>query len=229
MGDLVVTTTVLAELAGLLRGELVCKGICKLSVEGGVVCILILGLAEGARLVLVEVFRKGFRVCEAKGLGVVEIIYGRDCCSLLLLLVQVLVEVCDLDTNVVAVGVGNIDVVLIGCSSEAETLTTAGVSLTTECKIVIFVCVGRLGGGQVSILVLVVIGVVDGVVVGVVWVVVLVPLVVVVRILAVIRLVVAGVVLVVRIGSGSITLAGSCGNEGHEGSEEKSGLSELHF
>ena len=228
MGSLVVA--VLAELAGLLRrGELVSKSICKLSVEGGVVCILILGLAEGARLVLVEVLREGLRVGEAERLSVVQIIDGRDGRSLLLLLVQVLVEVCDLDTNVIAVSVGDVNVVLVGSSREAETLATTGIALTTECKVIILVCVGRLGGGQVGVLVLVVIGIIDGVVVGVVWVIVLVPLVIVVGVLAVVRLAVAWVVLVVGVGCGSIALARRRGSEGDEGSEEESGLSELHF
>ena len=229
MGGLVVALLVAP--AGLLRnGELVSKSVCKLSVEGGVVCVLILGLAEGARLVLVEVLREGLRVCEAEGLGVVQVVNGRDSSSLLLLLVQVLVEVCDLDTNVIAVSIGDVNVVLVGSGREAETLATTGITLTTEGKIVILVCVGRLGGGQVGVLVLVVIGIVDGVVVGVVWVVVLVPLVVVVGVLAVVRLVVAWVVLVVGgVGCGSIALAGCRDNDGGEGSEEKSGLSELHF
>jgi len=229
--DLVLLAAVTTALVSLLRVELVGKSVCKLTIERGIVSILVLRLAEGAGLVLVEGLSEGLRVGEAERFGVVQVVNSRDRGSLLLLLIPVLVEVGNLNTEVVAVGIGNFDVVLVGSGREAETLTTTCVPLTTESKVVVLICVGRLGGSQVGILICVLVGIIDGIVVGVIWVVVLIPLVVILRVLAVLRLVnIAWLDLgfVVTVGV-SIALARGGSHEGNEGGEEKSGLSELHF
>ena len=166
--------------------ELVCESVGQLSVERGVIRVLILGLGEGTRLVFVEGLGEGLRVCEAERLSVVEIVDSRDGRGLLLLLVQVLVEVGDLDAKIVPVGICNLDVVLVRSGRESETLATTGVSLTTKGKVVVLVCVCGFGRSEIGVLVGVVVGVVDGVVVGVVWVVVCVSLVVVLWVLAVV-------------------------------------------
>lgn len=202
------------------------KSVGKLSVKGSVVGVLVLGLAEGSRLVLIEGLGEGLRVGKTEGLSVVKVVDGRDGRGLLLLLVQVLVEVGNLDAEIVAVGVGNLDVVLVGSGGESETLTTTGVSLTTESKVVVLVGVGGLGGGQVCVLVGVLVGIIDGIVLGIVWVVVLIPLVVV---LLGVLLLVLGLSIVGDWVRGAVSLVGGSSGESSEGSEEKGGLCELHF
>lgn len=126
--------------SGILVGVVVLVGVLGSSLRESLSSVVVLVLVEG------------------KGLGERVVV------------VVVLVEVLDVDAELVAVGVGNLNVVLVGENvavgrlggTETEALTAVGVAVTTTGQVGVLVVVHGLGGGNVVVLVVVLIGVVGG-------------------------------------------------------------------